>query len=208
MGVRDDQPRRIGILGGTFDPIHIGHLVAASEALHRFRLDRILFVPAGSPWQKQGYSDAEDRYLMTVMAAAEHHCFAVSRTEIDRRGPTYTVDTLSELRGFHPEAELFFILGADAASNLSSWHGLDRLGELAEMIVVPRPGAPGSLDTQPHWPRINELPMPLIGVSATEIRRRAASDEPIDFLVPARVARHIRENGLYAGRERDAHAGR
>lgn len=206
--MRTDRIERLGIIGGTFDPIHIGHLVAATQALHHFRLDRILFVPAGSPWQKEDYSDAEDRYLMTVMAAAEHNCFAVSRTEIDRRGPSYTADTLDELLEFYPGVKLFFILGADAAANLDTWHGLDRLRDLTEMIVVPRPGAPGTIEQRPGWPRIHELAMPLIGVSATEIRRRAAAEEPIDFLVTQRVARHIRENGLYTGQDRVARAGR
>lgn len=199
----------MGILGGTFDPIHIGHLVAASDALHHFRLDRVLFVPAGSPWQKDEYSDPEDRYLMTVMAAAEHPCFAVSRIEIDRRGPSYTVDTLRVLKELDPEVELFFILGADAAVNLNTWHGLERLGDLAEMIVVPRAGAPAELPERgDRWPRLHLLQMPLIGVSATEVRRRARAEEPIDFLVPARVARHIRDHGLYAGTSGRTHAER
>src|SRR5918999_4533189 len=103
-----DAPERLGVMGGTFDPIHVGHLVAASEALHRFALDVVLFVPTGQPWQKQRYSDAEDRYLMTVLGTASDERFATSRMEIDRQGPTYTADTMEMLRGFHgDDVELY-----------------------------------------------------------------------------------------------------
>ena len=113
--------RRLGVMGGTFDPIHIGHLVAASEALHVFELDRVLFVPTGQPWQKSSYSDAEDRFLMTSLGAATHRCFAVSRIELDRKGPTFTAETMRTLRDFHgADTKLFFILGADAAYTRSS----------------------------------------------------------------------------------------
>jgi nicotinate-nucleotide adenylyltransferase len=114
-------------MGGTFDPIHLGHLIAASEALARLDLDRMLFVPTGRPWQKTRYSDAEDRFIMTSLAAASHPRFAVSRMELDRTGPTYSADTLEQLRLFHgPDIKLFFIIGADAALKLGTWHGLER----------------------------------------------------------------------------------
>src|SRR5687768_2641792 len=113
--------KRLGVLGGTFDPIHIGHLIAATEARRAFRLDRVLFVPAGTPWQKSECSDAEDRFMLTTLAVAEDPAFAVSRIELDRKGPTYTVDTMRDLRSFYGDVELFFIAGADAVAHLGSW---------------------------------------------------------------------------------------
>jgi nicotinate-nucleotide adenylyltransferase len=189
-------------MGGTFDPIHLGHLVAGSEALHAFDLDRILFVPAGRPWQRADYSDAEDRYLMTSLAASLHPAFAVSRIELDRRGPTYTADTLEELQAFYGDAEFMFILGADAVIKLGTWVGLERLRELTEVIAVNRPGADlDDLQPEPGWPTIHILEMPQIGISASDIRQRVREERPIDFLVPTEVAGYIRERGLYIGSE-------
>lgn len=194
------HPRRLGVLGGTFDPIHIGHLIAASEARHAFRLDRVLFVPAGRPWQKTDCSDAEDRFMLTTLAVAEDPAFAVSRIELDRKGPTYTVDTLRDLRDFYGAVEIFFIVGADAAAKIGSWHEVDRLGELTEVIAMVRPGFTlEELDPKPGWPKIHHLDMPLIGVSATDIRRRVRAQEPIDYQVPRAVANYIFEHGLYQG---------
>lgn len=191
---------RLGVLGGTFDPIHLGHLVAASEALHTFQLDRVLFVPAGRPWQREHYSPAEDRYLMTVLAAETHQCFAVSRVEIDRRAPTYTADTLEELRDVYPGAELRFIAGADAVLNLGTWKGLERVAELAEVIAVKRPGSDLSgLKMGENWPKVTVLDMPEIGISATDIRERVRAERPVDYLLPAGVVSYIRERGLYVG---------
>lgn len=191
---------RLGVMGGTFDPIHLGHLVAASEALHAFGLDRVLFVPAGRPWQREHYSSAEDRYLMTVLAAETHQSFAVSRAEIDRRAPTYTADTLQELRDVYPGAELRFIAGADAVLNLGTWKGLERVAELAEVIAVTRPGSDLSgLEVGENWPKVTVLEMPGIGVSATDIRERVRAERPIDYLLPAEVVSYIRERGLYVG---------
>lgn len=190
--------RRLGVMGGTFDPIHVGHLIAASEALHAFDLDRVLFVPAGKPWQKKDYSSAEDRFLMTSIAAGLHPRFAASRMELDRKGPTYTVDTLMELGDFYPDLHMFLILGADAAAGLSSWHALERVGELAEVISVGRPDSPPA-PSGDGLPRIHQLDIPPIGVSATEIRRRVRAGAPIDFMVPIDVASYINEKGLYLG---------
>lgn len=192
---------RLGVMGGTFDPIHLGHLVAASEALYRFGLDLVLFMPTGHPWQKQSYSDPEDRYLMTVLGTASNAHFAVSRMEIDRRGPTYTADTMEMLRDFHGAAvRLFFIAGADAAMKLSTWKKVERLAELAELIAVTRPGyrlkPPESAG---RLPRVSVMEMPGIDISSSEIRARVAADQPIDYLVPAEVAEYIRKNGLYLG---------
>ncbi|HLI38402.1 MAG TPA: nicotinate-nucleotide adenylyltransferase, partial [Streptosporangiaceae bacterium] len=137
------EGRRIGVMGGTFDPIHHGHLVAASEVAHIFALDEVVFVPTGQPWQKEGreVSPAEDRYLMTVIATASNPRFSVSRVDIDRSGPTYTIDTLRDLRGqAGPADELFFITGADALATMLSWHDVDELFSLAHFIGCTRPG--------------------------------------------------------------------
>lgn len=195
-------------MGGTFDPIHLGHLVAASEVLHAFALERILFVPAGQPWQRADYSDKEDRYLMTSLAAAQHPAFAVSRIELDRRGPTYTADTLEELHGFYEgNAEFYFIVGADAALKLGTWIGLERLRAVTEMVAVTRPGVDlGGLSPGPGWPQVHVLEMPDIGISATDIRARVRQEKPIDFLVTSDVAEYIREHGLYVGSKEAAGA--
>ncbi|MFN2526934.1 MAG: nicotinate-nucleotide adenylyltransferase [Actinomycetota bacterium] len=196
---------RLGIMGGTFDPIHLGHLVAASEALHQFELDRIIFIPAARPWQKDFYSDAEDRFLMATFAASSHPRFAVSRMELDRKGPTYTYETMASLREFHGAAvELFFIIGADAVLKLGSWHGLEHLRPLASLIAVTRPGHNlEDLAPAEGWPKVELMEMPEIRISSTDIRDRVRAGRPIYFLVPHQVATYIREQGLYVGsRER------
>src|SRR6201994_3274762 len=134
--------RRIGVMGGTFDPVHHGHLVAASEGAHIFDLDEVIFVPTGEPWQKDDrkVSPAEDRYLMTVIPTASNPRFSVSRVDIDRPGPTYTIDTLRELRAMRPDAELFFITGADALEQLMSWQDAEKLFDLAHFVGCTRPG--------------------------------------------------------------------
>lgn len=191
-------PTRIGVLGGTFDPIHVGHLVAASEAIHNFGLDRVILVPAGRPWQKSHFTDPEDRCLMTTLAAAGHPRFSVSRVEIDRKGPTYTVETLETLHGFFPEAELFFIVGADAALELKTWHRVEEVASLAAVIAVTRPGSPlTDLQTEAGLPDVQVMEMPALAISSTDIRRRVAEGKPIDFLVPEAVATYIRDRGLY-----------
>jgi nicotinate-nucleotide adenylyltransferase len=192
---------RLGVMGGTFDPIHIGHLIAASEALHRFQLDRVLFVPTGQPWQKSHYSDAEDRFMMASLGAATHHSFAVSRIELDRKGPTFTADTMGTLKEFHgPRTQLFFILGADAALRLGTWKKVEGLAGTTELIAVTRPGfALGQVEPVETWPTIHTMEMPGIDVSATDVRERVRSGRPIDFLVPAAVVTYIHEQGLYLG---------
>jgi len=193
---------RVGVLGGTFDPIHLGHLVAASEVRHALELDRVIFMPAARPWQKSIYSDAEDRYLMTTMAAAHHGRFAVSRMELDRQGATYTVDTMTALKEFHgPDVELFFILGTDAAAKLGSWVRIEGLREVAELVVVGRPGYLADLQPNDAWPRIHRVAIPAIDVSSTDLRRRVREGRPIDFMLPDEVAAYIRDRGLYMGEE-------
>jgi nicotinate-nucleotide adenylyltransferase len=193
--------RRIGVMGGTFDPIHLGHLIAATEALHAFELDRVIFVPTGQPWQKSNYSDAEDRFMMTSLAAAMHPCFAVSRMELDRKGATYTADTMRELRRFHgPEVTLFFIAGADAVAKVGTWKKVEELAEEAEMIAVTRPGYDlDELPNDPSWPKVHLMEMPGIDISASDLRARVRAGRPIDFMVPPTVARYIQEHGLYVG---------
>jgi nicotinate-nucleotide adenylyltransferase len=199
MSTIETSPSRVGVLGGTFDPIHIGHLIAASEAAHRFELGRVLFVPAARPWQKSSYSDPEDRFMMTSLAIEGQGNFASSRIELDRRGPTYTADTMIELREFYGiDTSLFFIAGADAVANLRTWEKLDELRDVAEFIAVTRSGVPKVDPTQDErLPHINLMEIPGVDISATEIRRRVATGLPFDYLVPARVAAYIRSHGLY-----------
>jgi nicotinate-nucleotide adenylyltransferase len=186
-------------MGGTFDPLHQGHLVAASEVLHQLGLDRVMFVPAGDPWQKSTEAPAEDRFLMTVLGTASHSRFEVSRIEIDRKGPTYTADTMETLHDFYDGAvDLIFIAGADTVLGLGSWEKLDRLAALAEVVVVSRPGFDlAKLDPGPNWPRLEVVEMPAVEVSSTEIRERVRQSLPIDYLVPLEVAAYISEHGLY-----------
>lgn len=192
---------RLGVMGGTFDPIHVGHLIAASEALHVFELDRVLFVPTGQPWQKSSYSDPEDRFVMASLGAATHGCFAVSRIELDRKGPTFTADTMRTLKEFHgPDTELFFILGADAALRLGTWKKVEGLAAFTELIAVTRPGfALGQIEPEERWPRIHMMEMPAIEVSASDVRERVRTGRPIDYLVPPAVVTYIKERGLFMG---------
>ncbi|MFB9740036.1 nicotinate-nucleotide adenylyltransferase [Pseudonocardia sulfidoxydans] len=190
--------RRIGVMGGTFDPIHHGHLVAASEVADRFDLDEVVFVPTGQPWQKTAaeVSPAEDRYLMTVVATASNPRFSVSRVDIDRGGPTYTADTLTDLRKTNPEAQLFFITGADALEQILSWRKLDELFENAHFIGVTRPGY--ELDAE-HLPdgAVSLVEVPAMAISSTDCRRRVAEGRPVWYLVPDGVVQYISKRSLY-----------
>ena len=186
-------------MGGTFDPIHQGHLVAASEVADRFELDEVVFVPTGQPWQKadEPVSSAEDRYLMTVIATASNPRFQVSRADIDRGGPTYTVDTLRDLRALYgPKVELFFITGADALEKILSWKDLDQMFELAHFIGVTRPGFELS---DAHLPAdtVSLVQVPAMAISSTDCRRRVAAGEPVWYLVPDGVVQYIAKRGLY-----------
>ncbi|MDQ4065262.1 MAG: nicotinate-nucleotide adenylyltransferase [Actinomycetota bacterium] len=186
----------LGVFGGTFDPIHVGHLVAASEAISAFGLDRVMFVPAGRPWQKTSHADAEDRFMMTTLATRGHARFSVSRIELDRRGPTYTIDTLAALKDFFG-ARLYFIAGADTVTELGTWHQVDELAALTEIIAVTRPGFALDVSTHPSWPTIHPMEIPGIDVSSTMIRNRIAAGQPIDYLVPPEVGDYIASHGLY-----------
>lgn len=190
--------RRIGVMGGTFDPIHHGHLVAASEVSYRYALDEVVFVPTGQPWQKgSSVSPAEDRYLMTVIATAANPQFQVSRVDIDRGGPTYTVDTLRDLRQeYGPEAELFFITGADALSRILEWKDVELLFRMAHFIGVTRPGFTLS---DAHLPAdsVSLIQVPAMAISSSDIRARVAVSKPIWYLVPDGVVQYITKRHLY-----------
>jgi nicotinate-nucleotide adenylyltransferase len=188
-------------MGGTFDPVHHGHLVAASEVQSSFDLDEVVFVPTGRPWQKadREVSPAEDRYLMTVIATASNPRFSVSRVDIDRDGPTYTIDTLRDLATEHPDADLYFITGADAMAALLSWRDHDELFSLAHFVGCTRPGhelGEDSLDGLPT-DRITILEIPALTISSTDCRARVEHGEPVWYLVPDGVVQYIGKYGLY-----------
>lgn len=186
-------------MGGTFDPVHHGHLSAANEVRHRYQLDEVVFVPTGAPWQKadREVSPAEDRYLMCVIATAPNPRFTVSRLEIDRPGPTYTVDTLRQLREEHPDAELYFITGADALAQTLGWRDPQELFDLAHFVGVSRPGfAPVELERFPSG-RVTVLEVPALAISSSDLRARVAAREPIHYLVPDGVVQYLTKRHLY-----------
>jgi nicotinate-nucleotide adenylyltransferase len=189
-------------MGGTFDPIHYGHLVTAEEALVQFTLDEVVFVPTGQPWMKEGrqVSPPEDRYLMTVIATASNPRFRVSRIEVDRDGPTYTVDTLRGLAAENPDAELYFITGADAMFEIFEWKDPDEVLALAHFIAATRPG----FDLRRFEAResarrlhLSVMNIPALAISSTDVRERAREGRPIRYLVPEGVKSYIEKAGLY-----------
>ena len=186
-------------MGGTFDPIHHGHLVAASEVADRFDLHEVVFVPTGDPWQKLDakVSPPEDRYLMTVIATASNPQFTVSRVDIDRDGPTYTVDTLRDLsKVYGKKTEMYFITGADALSKILSWKDADQLFELAHFVGVTRPGFTLSDD---HLPAesVTLVQVPALAISSSDCRARVAAGQPVWYLVPDGVVQYIAKHKLY-----------
>jgi len=190
---------RLGVMGGTFDPIHHGHLVAASEVAAVFDLDEVVFVPTGQPWQKVGerhVSDAEHRYLMTVIATASNPRFAVSRVDIDRGGTTYTIDTLADLSREYPDSDFYFITGADALAQIAQWKDADKLFEQAHFIGVTRPGHNLSDPGLPHE-SVSLLEVPAMAISSTDCRTRVAEGKPVWYLVPDGVVQYINKYGLY-----------
>lgn len=192
-------------MGGTFDPIHNGHLVAASEVADLFGLDEVVFVPTGQPWQKdRDVTAAEDRYLMTVIATASNPRFSVSRVDIDRGGPTYTKDTLLDLHALNPDADLFFITGADALASILTWQNWEDMFAIASFVGVSRPGY--ELDGKHIAAAIKELPddalrlveVPALAISSTDCRKRAEENRPIWYLVPDGVVQYVAKRRLYA----------
>jgi nicotinate-nucleotide adenylyltransferase len=196
---RAGGPRRIGVMGGTFDPIHHGHLVAASEVADRFALDEVVFVPTGKPWQKADVSPAEHRYLMTVIATAANPRFTVSRVDVDRPGLTYTVDTLTDLRAAEPDAEWFFITGADALAAIMSWKNVDDLFALAHFVGVTRPGYSMPEIDLLKLPegRVTLVEVPALAISSTDCRARVEVGQPVWYLVPDGVVQYITKHHLY-----------
>ncbi len=197
-------------MGGTFDPIHHGHLVAASEVADQFQLDEVVFVPTGQPWQKRDrhVTAAEERYLMTVIATAANPRFSVSRVDIDRGGPTYTNDTLRDLSVQNPDTDLYFITGADALASILSWQNWAELFSLARFIGVSRPGY--ELDGEHIAAAMEELPadaltlveVPALAISSSDCRLRAQQSRPIWYLVPDGVVQYVSKRNLYTSEAR------
>ncbi|MFD2349891.1 nicotinate-nucleotide adenylyltransferase [Nonomuraea ferruginea] len=195
--------RRVGVMGGTFDPIHHGHLVAASEAAHHFELGEVVFVPTGRPYQKseREVSAPEDRYLMTVIATASNPRFSVSRVDIDRPGPTFTIDTLRDISEIYgPQVELFFITGADALGAILDWQNADELFQLAHFVGCTRPGHHLHDPGLPEG-RVTLLEIPALAISSSECRQRVAKGEPIWYLVPDGIVQYINKRDLYRSHE-------
>jgi nicotinate-nucleotide adenylyltransferase len=195
---------RLGVMGGTFDPVHYGHLVAAEEALVQFNLDRVLFMPTGRPVRKthRHVSSAEDRYLMTVIATASNPDFEVSRMEIDRPGDTYTVDTMTALRAqYGAGAELFFISGADAVAEILTWKDAERFAGLCTFIAATRPGYDVGLAAGTAAgggsPAVQYMEVPALAISSSDIRERVRARRPVRYLLPEAVASYIEKDGLY-----------
>jgi nicotinate-nucleotide adenylyltransferase len=199
----------MGVMGGTFDPIHNGHLVAASEVADLFGLDEVVFVPTGQPWQKHHryVTAAEDRYLMTVIATAANPRFSVSRVDIDRGGATYTKDTLRDLRALNPDADLYFITGADALASILSWQDWAEMFALARFVGVSRPGY--ELGGEHIASAIGGLPpdalslveVPALAISSTDCRKRAGESRPIWYLVPDGVVQYVAKRRLYTNED-------
>ncbi len=198
MTSRAERRPRVGIMGGTFDPIHHGHLVAASEVQAWFDLDEVVFVPTGQPSQKAAseVSPAEDRYLLTVIATASNPRFGVSRADIDRPGATYTVDTLRDVKAQRGDVDLFFITGADALAQILSWRDAEEMFELAHFVGCTRPGHVLSDAGLPAG-KVTLVEVPALAISSTECRERVLAGEPIWYLVPDGVVQYISKRGLY-----------
>ena len=195
-GGEPNRRRRIGVMGGTFDPIHNGHLVAASEVQQHFDLDEVLFVPTGQPWMKPAVTEGEHRYLMSVIATAANPRFTVSRVDIDRDGPTYTIDTLRDIRKLHPEADLFFISGADAIAQILDWKNVAELWSLAHFVAVSRPGHDLVISALPAQ-EVSSLEVPALAISSTDCRSRVSRGFPVWYLVPDGVVQYISKHHLY-----------
>lgn len=199
-------PRRIGLMGGTFDPIHLGHLVTAEQARVDLGLAEVVFLPAGAPWQKSGdITSPEHRYLMTVLATAANPNFSVSRLEIDAGGPSYTIDTLRRVREILSDTgssdsadDLFFITGADAILNILTWKDADECLRLATFVAATRPGHDlGDLEREGLRDRVVQLDVPALAISSTDVRARFAAGRAVRYLVPREVEEYVRKHALY-----------
>ena len=191
--------QRIGLFGGTFDPPHVGHLVTAINVRHALGLDRVLLVVAGEPWQKEGIraiTPAPDRLAMVEAAVSRVRGLEASRLEVDRNGPSYTADTLRQLRAQYPEAQFFTILGHDAAAGFTTWHDFQTVAAMSRLVVVDRPGVSAPLPAAFDWLRVE---VPHVDVSSSDLRARVTDGRPLDFLVSPEVLGIIRERNLYSG---------
>jgi nicotinate-nucleotide adenylyltransferase len=190
---------RLGVFGGTFDPVHVGHLVAAVNARHALDLDRVLLVVANQPWQKHArvVTPAADRFAVVEAAVTGVEGIEASPLEVERGGPSYTADTLDELSARHPDAELFLVIGADLADELDTWERVEAVRERATLVVVNRPGVRPAKPLS-EWKTVS-VEIPDLDISSTDLRARAATGRPLDFLVPEPAVRVIRQRGLYAG---------
>lgn len=204
--VRNPLVKRIGIMGGTFDPIHYGHLVTAEAALNSYHLEEVIFVPSGKPPHKKNYpvTEAEDRYLMTILAVATNARFRVSRMEIDRTGYSYTIDTIRGFKElFGQNTELYFITGADAILEILTWKNVKNLPELCQFIAATRPGfeleaLDKVLKELPELKgRLHLLEVPALAISSSDIRKRVSEGRPIKYLLPETVEHYIYKTGLY-----------
>jgi nicotinate-nucleotide adenylyltransferase len=193
-----ERRARVGVMGGTFDPIHNGHLVAASEVQQKFDLDEVIFVPTGMPWMKsdRAVTEGEHRYLMTVIATAANPRFTVSRVDIDRSGPTYTIDTLRDIHAARPDADIFFISGADAIAQILDWKDVEQVWPLAHFVAVTRPGHPLTISGLPEQ-GVSLLEVPALAISSTDCRSRVSRGFPVWYLVPDGVVQYISKHHLY-----------
>lgn len=190
------QHSRLGVLGGTFDPPQNGHIAVAHAVLEQLDLDHILFVPAGDPWQKNEEANSSQRSEMVELAIAGHQEFSVSSVDIDRSGPTYTIDTLRDLAKIYPGAELFFILGDEAFESIHTWKDYEELTRLATFIVVSRHGTHPEVPAKLS-PSVNLLEIPTLPISSTQCREQIANGLSLEGLVPGPVAEYIQEHQLY-----------
>jgi len=199
-----DRSRRVAVMGGTFDPIHYAHLLIAEDVRRRFRLPRVLFMPSGDPPHKgdDEVSSAEDRYIMALLATSDNPHFIVSRLEIDRPGPSYTIDTIRELKSEAGEgAQVVFVTGADAVLELLTWHQPDAILDEATVVAVPRPGFDLDLLDETlgahRASKVTVIELPLATISSTMIRRLVGAGESVRYLTPRPVIDYIRKRGLY-----------
>lgn len=183
-------------MGGTFDPIHNGHLVAASEVQQQFDLDEVIFVPTGQPWMKRTVTAGEHRYLMAVIATAANPRFTVSRVDIERSGPTYTIDTLHDIRRARPDSDLFFITGADAVAQILEWKDVEEVWSFAHFVAVSRPGHSLTISGLPEQ-GVSSLEVPALAISSTDCRNRVSRGYPVWYLVPDGVVQYIAKHHLY-----------
>jgi nicotinate-nucleotide adenylyltransferase len=192
---------RTGILGGTFDPIHVGHLVAAVNARHALALDRVILMVANEPWQKSGsrsVSGAEERFGLVQAAVGDVAGLEAGRLEIDRGGVSYTADTLLEMHEGDPGAELYLVVGWDVAAELATWERLDEVKRLATLVVVNRPGAGRPRGLHDDGWRVEYVTVPNLEISSTDLRARASGNRPLDYLMPEAAVHFIRAKAMYS----------